>query len=60
MAAWTEGVTTDLCDYKMKCATENILRYNVSTAAASVVRNAAAASDVVDKESMYYRRVINI
>ena len=32
-AAWTEGVTAELCDYKMNCATENNLQFNASTAA---------------------------
>ena len=44
MAARTEGITATvkLCDYKINCFTENNLKYNASTAAASVVRNAAA------------------
>ena len=46
MAAWTEGVTAELCNWTMNYATENNIQYNASTAAASVVQNATL--DAVD------------
>ena len=37
IAAWTKGVTAELCDEKMNCATENNIQNNASIAAASMV-----------------------
>ena len=41
MAAWTEGVTAELCDYKMNWATEKqptVVQRKSTAAASSVVR----------------------